>query len=189
MARWLAGGVTALIRPDLHRHAELVELVAELGPDDAHGSGLWNLDARELPLRDEAGVRRYLQVLDHQADPASTYLDDTVPSDYWWITDGTPEAPDGALVGFLAFRHGLNDWLREAGGHIGYSVRPSRRREGHASAALGLAVRRRGPELGLDRALVTCDVDNAASAATILAAGGVEEDVRLGKRRFWVAAG
>ena len=68
------------------------------------------------------------------------------------------------MVGFLALRHELNAWLLEEGGHIGYSVRPSRRREGHATRALALAVRR-AAELGIDRALVTCDDDNAPRRA------------------------
>jgi predicted acetyltransferase len=82
-------------------------------------------------------------------------------------------------------RHELNEGLLELGGHIGYSVRPSERRRGLASytCAWGLDHLR---SLGADRALITCDDDNAASAATILRNGGVLEDVRGGKRRYWV---
>ena len=47
---------------------------------------------------------------------------------YFWITDGDE------MVGFLALRHALTPWLLEEGGHIGFSVRPSRRRQGHAPA-------------------------------------------------------
>jgi predicted acetyltransferase len=43
------------------------------------------------------------------------------------------------------------------------------------------------PSLGLDRVLVTCDEDNVASARTIERGGGVYEDSRNGKRRYWVA--
>ena len=95
--------------------------------------------------------------------------------------------PDEEVVGFLALRHSLNAWLLEEGGHIGYSVRPSRRGQGHASRALALAVRR-SAELGLDRVLVTCDEDNVASARTIERNGGVYEDTRNGKRRYWIDA-
>ena len=104
-----------------------------------------------------------------------------MPCEFYWITDGAEED----VVGFLALRTRLNDWLFNEGGHIGYSVRPSRRREGHASRALGLAVRR-AAELGIDSALVTCDEDNIASARTIEHNGGVYEDSRNGKRRYWV---
>ncbi len=103
-----------------------------------------------------------------------------MPSDYWWITH------DHEVVGFLAIRHRLNEWLLEEGGHIGYSVRPSRRRQGHASRALGLALLR-ARDLGLDRVLVTCDEDNVGSARTIESQGGIFEDARKGKRRYWIA--
>ena len=42
---------------------------------------------------------------------------------------------------------------------------------------------------GIDPALVTCDDDNVGSARVIEANGGVLEDVRAGKRRYWVATG
>ena len=38
-------------------------------------------------------------------------------------------------------------------------------------------------------ALLTCDVDNEASRRVILSAGGVLEDQRDGKLRFWVPTG
>jgi len=43
--------------------------------------------------------------------------------------------------------------------------------------------------LGIDIALLTCDVDNEASRRVILSAGGVLEDQRDGKLRFWVPTG
>ena len=42
-------------------------------------------------------------------------------------------------------------------------------------------------ELGLDRVLVTCDEDNVAVPRTIERNGGVYEDTRNGKRRYWIA--
>ncbi len=45
-------------------------------------------------------------------------------------------------------------------------------------------------ELGIDRALVTCDKNNPASAKTILRCGGVLEDERLENgelvQRYWI---
>ncbi len=44
--------------------------------------------------------------------------------------------------------------------------------------------------MGLERALVTCDDDNVASARSIESNGGVLEDVRTTevgrKRRYWI---
>ena len=96
----------------------------------------------------------------------------------WWI-DGED------YLGRIAIRHELNDFLRDVGGHIGYDVRPTRRREGHATAMLRQA-RPWALALGIDPALVTCDTDNLGSIRVIEAAGGVLEDVRGKKRRYWV---
>ena len=98
----------------------------------------------------------------------------------WWV-DGED------YLGRIAIRHRLNDFLLEVGGHIGYDVRPSRRREGHATAMLQRAMPW-ARDLGIESALVTCDTDNVASARVIEAAGGVLEDVRGVKARYWVPA-
>jgi len=98
---------------------------------------------------------------------------------------------EGQIVGRVSIRHELNAWLSEFGGHIGYGVRPGFRRRGHATAILrrALLIAR---DVGVMSALVTCDDDNVASAATIEACGGRFE--RLAEavpdepplRRYWV---
>lgn len=106
-----------------------------------------------------------------------------VPSDTRWLVDD-----HGEVVGFLDVRLELNEGLRRDGGHIGYAVRPSRRREGHAAAGLRAGLALLG-EVGVSQALVTCDDDNVGSWRTIEGAGGVLEDVLDGKRRYWVPVG
>lgn len=98
----------------------------------------------------------------------------------WWVADDD-------YLGRLAIRHRLTPRLLELGGHIGYDVRPGARRRGHATAMLraALPVARR---LGIETALLTCDVDNVASRKVIEANGGVFEDQRGVKLRFWVPA-
>lgn len=81
---------------------------------------------------------------------------------------------DNKIVGMLQIRHFLNDYLEKFGGHIGYSVAPSERRKGYASAMLKSAL----PEcrkLGIDKVLITCADSNVGSRRTILANGGVYE--------------
>lgn len=173
--------MTSLVAPDVRWFPSWAETVSDFGHDERmHGSGAWLLAEPLEPT--EASCAAFVATLERVAagDPASG----KVPSDYLWITAGEG-GPDDEVIGFLNLRHELNDWLLEEGGHIGYSVRPARRRQGHASRALALSVRR-AAELGIDRVLVTCDTDNLPSARTIEACGGVLEDVRGIKRRYWI---
>lgn len=102
-----------------------------------------------------------------------------VPETLLWWVDGDE------YLGRLSIRHELTDALREFGGHIGYVVRPSARRQGHARAMLAAALPiTRG--LGIDPALLTCDADNVGSRRVIESSGGVLEDQREDKLRFWV---
>ena len=96
----------------------------------------------------------------------------------WWVEGDE-------YLGRLSIRHELTDWLRDFGGHIGYVVRPSARRQGHASAMLkaALPIAR---DLGIDPALLTCDDTNAGSRRVIQSNGGVFADQRRAKLRFWV---
>jgi predicted acetyltransferase len=125
-------------------------------------------------------VRRLLR----ESDPAVPAPEGWVHCSYWWIVE------DNEVLGAIALRHELNDFLARAGGHIGYGVRPSARRRGLASFALG-AVLPYARKLGLDRVLITCNVDNEGSRRTIEANGGVLEDIRdteIGRlRRYWIS--
>jgi predicted acetyltransferase len=106
--------------------------------------------------------------------------DGFVPDTELWYVAGDE------FLGRVGIRHRLTPGLLEKGGHIGYDVRRSARRRGHATAMLGeaLAIAR---ALGIDRALVTCDVDNVGSRTVIERNGGVLEDQRDRVLRFWVA--
>jgi len=97
---------------------------------------------------------------------------------WWWLGN------DGYL-GRIALRHRLTERLLHEGGHIGYDVRPTARRRGHATAMLR-AVLPEAAARGISSALVTCDADNVASAKVIQASGGVLENELDGKLRFWV---
>lgn len=170
--------MTTLDRPDLRFRASWAEAVTEFAEagDFMHGSGLWVFEDLDTG---EAGAVPVIEYLLAQADPDLELPDGRVHCTYFWITE------DDEFVGYLALRHRLNAQLLEEGGHIGYGVRPSRRRQGHASRALALALEE-AAALGLDRVLITADDDNEASWRVIEKAGGVLEDVRNERRRYWV---
>ena len=177
--------MTALAVPDVRLHLSWAEAVRDFGDDYPHGSGFHPDEPYDLSAE---GCAAFVAERLRFADPDSVLPGDRVHCSYFWVVDDSGDRDDDPVLGFLAVRHRLNDWLLEEGGHIGYSVRPSRRGVGHAARALQLGLDH-AAGLGLDRVLLTCEEDNAASRRTILSAGGTHEDTRQGKQRFWIELG
>ena len=144
-----------------------------IGRDLAEYAGSWG---------DPEGFQRYV-------DETIAFALEETPRDPKWVPQRTLWWVDGTdYIGRFSIRLRLNDHLRETGGHIGYDVRRTRRLEGHATAMLraGLPV---AASYGIESALITCDVDNVGSRKVIESAGGVLEDERQGKLRYWVPTG
>lgn len=125
----------------------------------------------------EDGFAEYVRtvggVVDHER------ADGVVPlSTRWWVDGDT-------YLGRVAFRHRLTPSLLTWGGHIGYGVRPGARRRGHATGMLRAALPVAHHELGIDPVLVTCDDTNTASRKVIEACGGIFENQRDDKLRYW----
>lgn len=98
---------------------------------------------------------------------------------------------DHKIVGMTQFRHEFNDFLREFGGNIGYSVHPDERRKGYAKRMLTECLKV-CKAFGLERVLITCLVENEASRRTILSCGGVYDKTVYCERdnvnleRYWI---
>lgn len=125
------------------------------------------------------GFAAYVAWIRAEARPETPRPPGTVPATTLWWLDGD------IYLGRLAIRHHLTHYLREVGGHIGYDVRPSARRQGHATAMLAAALPF-AASLGIDPALVTCDEDNLGSRKVIERNGGVLADQRGDKLRYWL---
>ncbi|KOU32809.1 GCN5 family acetyltransferase [Streptomyces sp. WM6372] len=169
-----------LVFPSPRLHASWLAAREEWGPD-AHmdGAGLGSEDDVDTP----EGFAAWTERLRGYGDRTRPVEQGRVHATYWWITE------DDTYLGAIDLRHYLNGFLLDAGGHIGYGIRPSARRRGLAGWALG-SVLYEARLLGMDRVLLTCDPGNTGSVRTIERGGGVLEDVRetlVGpKRRYWI---
>jgi predicted acetyltransferase len=168
--------------PDVRFHASYLDAVREFteaGQDPAVLESGWIGPHTEV-LREPAGFAAFVDML--RAETRRPRRPDWVPmTNLWYVEDDT-------FLGRLSIRHRLTPHLLELGGHIGYVVRPGARRRGHATAMLAAAL----PvcrQLGIDRALVTCDATNTASRKVIEANDGEFEDRRGVKLRYWIRTG
>lgn len=97
---------------------------------------------------------------------------------------------DNRIVGIIDLRHHINHPILSTwGGHIGYYVRPCERKKGYATEMLRQNLLNCN-RLGIDKVLITCNVDNYASERTIIANGGIfEREIEVDgemMKRFWI---
>jgi predicted acetyltransferase len=148
-------------------------------PPDASFDGV---EFTRAGLEDAHEFARFTSYLLAEALPQTPRPVDWVPYTVKWVVD------DRQYLGRVSLRHTLNEQLLTWGGHIGYGVRPTARGRGVATAALALMLPV-AARMGIDPVLVTCDVDNEPSRRTIERNGGVYEDTREGKLRYWIRTG
>lgn len=168
------------------------------------------LTLRPLRSEDEASFKRAVAEFNNEASSFefAFYFDESIPfSDYtkklekWSVGKDLPGrfvpntflvgVVDGQVVGRISIRHCLTDYLERIGGHVGYGVIPSCRKQGFAAEMLRQSL----PvcaSIGLARVLVTCDVNNLGSRRVIEKCGGVlenitnEPELESQKRRYWI---
>jgi predicted acetyltransferase len=108
-----------------------------------------------------------------------------VPGSDFWLID------DNEFIGRLSIRDELNEFLLKMGGHIGYEIRPSKRKQGYGTQILRLGLEK-ARELGLRKVLVTCDENNIGSKKIIEHNGGKFENAiqmegdPVKKLRYWI---
>ena len=98
------------------------------------------------------------------------------------------------VIGLINFRpDALNHpYLKQFGGHIGYSIRPDKRKLGYGSKILKMFLDVVKKEYDLDQVLITCNESNIGSAKIIENNGGIYEgsifcpSENENLRRYWI---
>ena len=165
-----------LRRPDASLHREWLDFVSDYDRPGVDGGSV--RDDELAGLADPGVFAAWVAQL-HDQEAGRNIAPDRVPCTSRWIVR------EGEIVGVINLRHELNDILPSWGGHIGYAVRTSVRRQGIATRALALMLGE-AARLGINPVLVTCDEDNVGSRRTIEGAGGVYDGSVEGKRRNWI---
>ena len=142
-------------------------------------------DTQKLSLEElENDFEGYIQSRAKYENPALLEPGFVRQQDLWLVENHE-------FIGRSKLRYGLTDKLREFGGHIGYEIRPSKQRLGYGSLLLKLTLERAN-QVGVERVLITCDVENHGSRGVIEANGGELEgefvlpwyDKPI--RRYWI---
>lgn len=136
------------------------------------------------PQRARADFPYFVQQMLDQQDRMKI-SPDRMPSTTFWLIDGEE------FIGTLTLSYELNDFLFRIGGHIGYLIRPSKRKQGYGKKLLHLGLQKARAR-GLQRVLITCDENNIASKKVIESNGGQFENCvavegsDIKKLRYWI---
>ena len=169
-----------LERPDVRFKTSFIAAVQEFQASQTGGSDILRLNLSNL----ENDFSSYVQGELRLDDPAHLEPGKVLQSEFWLVNDLE-------FFGRIALRHELNDFLKGFGGHIGYEIRPSRQRQGLGTFMLKLVLEK-ARTIGLERVLLTCDVENLGSRRVIEANGGeLEGEFQLDFydkliRRYWI---
>jgi predicted acetyltransferase len=108
------------------------------------------------------------------------------PTESFWLINDNDE-----IVGTIRYRKSLNEYTVIDGGHIGFDIRPSYRRNGYGNIILNKMLEILY-ERNVDKVLVTCELDNVGSKRIIEKNSGFFENEQISKRtnkmvrRYWI---
>ena len=122
-----------LIVPTTRLHNAWLDSHREWAGEREDGAGLSNADDTLSP----EGFRRWVDRLRRSENHSYPADPGWVHTSVRWIVE------DDRMLGAIALRHEINDFLLTIGGHIGYGIRPSARRHGLATFALARTLAKR----------------------------------------------
>lgn len=144
-----------LIKPNKKLEASYCSYLTELGNEERYP---FTLDL------EHENFEELIELLD-EYEQGRSLPDKAVANSTLWLVE------DEEVVGVTNIRHYLNVHIEKCGGHIGLSIRPSRRGQG-----LGTKLMRMSVELlkskGVRTTHIHCYKSNASSARAIIKVGG-----------------
>jgi len=170
---------TMLLAREFTKDDELIlkQMVDEIRLTDSNFEGLSNISNIENydMFLEELEKNKHQELINSEYSPQTTF----------GIFD------NDRLVGGFNLRHVLKGNLINYGGNIGYLIRPSERRKGYGTKMLHLALEK-AYEIGLEKFLVSCRVENIGSMKVIENNGGNYENDYFDKesgltfKRYWI---
>ena len=164
-----------LVEPSQEYKGAMLAAVSEM-----QAVGEWSITPEAFAARFDDMLREIAAAKDPATAPPGV-----LPYEDYWLMD------EDVWIGLLTLRPQINEQYLHSGGHIGYVIRPSKRRSGYGTAILRLGLDQARTR-GLQRVLLTCDETNMASRKIIEANGGqlenavvVEGQAAL-KLRYWI---
>jgi predicted acetyltransferase len=162
-----------LAKPQMIYHEAFIEAVKELQAlENDHYYVERNLDLKDLVQKEYFAA--YLKDLEKQEAGIDLPANRVAQTIYWLMEK--QEGGQISCLGRVAIRHRLTEYLRRIGGHVGYVIRPSARKQGYGAKLLALTLEKisqEQPRLDDNRVLLTCDETNLGSKKIIEKNNGV----------------
>ncbi|MBU2542930.1 GNAT family N-acetyltransferase [Patescibacteria group bacterium] len=164
-----------LVTPNLKYEKSWKEGLVEFD-DTELWDGFWNVLEKPTNLKD------YIKKTKDYSK-GKNLPEHWVTSNTYWLVDKEK------FIGHVNVRHKLSEQLKKAGGHIGYAIRPSMRKQGYGLKILQLALLE-AKKIGLNKVLITCEDSNQISQKIIEKNNGQLENIFKvnGKmiRHYWI---
>lgn len=172
-----------LIKPTIEYKQQAKEMIEETKKHDVDNPDIW---AGYSSMEKYEIYEEWLKKLDNYLD-FENIKTGKVPASTYFLLRKT----DNRILGIINIRYEFNEYLKNYGGHIGYSIRPTERRKGYGRKQLILGLEK-CLEIQINNVLITCRENNIGSAKVIESCGGIYEDTRFCKdendnlKRYWI---
>lgn len=150
---------------------DIFAMIKEIGPgDNGFINGGYHIGYSEFGSYLQGNLE-----MAYGTNLSSRYVPQTT---YWLYINEKP-------IGIGKLRHYLNESLKEVGGHISYTIRPSERKKGYGNLILRELLKE-AKRKNITEVFITCIESNISSRKVIEANNGILQDTFHGICRYWI---